>query len=663
MDLPAPNLFEDIPGLPIPDIVIMQNSVVNMSPIIPNHSPVPNLVSLCANMIAKQSNIPSLCKYLPEELKKTILIALEKQRNIPDDNTLNLLLPCNRRCLDLSNYPSIQSNTINRLLVYSKELLSSLILDGIQIERKENIIFDFSNIHFPKLQKISLNQTNITTNIILPIIQSSSNLISLSVQKCKYVNMSEIFKTLSVYCNSIKELKIGDNSNIIESELIQLVENIDLISLDIRSSSSWLSQDALKSMIPCCKNLKQLNMNEFYPLRDDVLIEIASTCSQLKSLSLVNCWNISDDSIIDISSKCKHMEELILDGCSSLSDKSFTEIADNLSLLRNLSFVDCELVTSEAKDLLTSKCSHLQQFEITESNISMISLSNCHDLREIKLKGNIHSFRSSSILELSKNCPMIHTISIENNRFLDSSTVLSIVKNWNTIKSLTLNNCLQLDDCAVLAIAKYCINLEELNLFGGNFSSKTFTSLISNLKQLKTINFGGCKKLSDDNLLLLGSNCPRLTSLNISGCTRLSTFGIEQFVKLSKNIQKFYTSDISNSVIQELLECYNLRSLSISNGTKLSDNYIEMLSELSCLRYLSIGHCKLSNNTVSNLVNKLQLEELRITDCPTITNDILPYLAYQSNCDSIHITGSQISPTKAKEYSLENKLHLIASAL
>jgi hypothetical protein len=142
------------------------------------------------------------------------------------------------------------------------------------------------------------------------------------------------------------------------------------------------------------------------------------------------------------------------------------------------------------------------------------------------------------------------------------------------LKSITLQNCPNLDIAALPDVEMYKVS--HLDISRNNKVCDQFLEDISTrFPNLTFLNLSDCRDISDDGLVNLSNSLcfTGLQSLILNGCDRLSDFGVaEALEKLVYRPAK-------------------LNSLSLSFCIKLTDNVIDVLTQIPSLLHLELAGC------------------------------------------------------------------------
>ncbi len=206
---------------------------------------------------------------------------------------------------------------------------------------------------------------------------------------------------------------------------------------------------------------------------------------------------------------------------------------------------------------------------------------------------------------LLKKSPQLQRLHLERLSSIELAAVLKEVGKY----------CLQLSELSLpelpgitqldLTLLQNCTRCSKLSL--GQCSAPIEQGLISWLKeaggQLKTLSLYRCLNVTENVLKCLSTSSPFLMSLNISGCPYLSGASLVHLDGLS--IQQLHMSEIE------------LTSDDVKNCSNLFSRLIE----------LSIGNCRLSDETCRLLAEKCpNMKKMNLRGNPQVSFESLQYL-------------------------------------
>ena len=202
---------------------------------------------------------------------------------------------------------------------------------------------------------------------------------------------------------------------------------------------------------------------------DNLLLENTT----FKTLVLSHCLGLDDERLIDLTRNSQHLEYLDITGCQQITEQSLRALASHCKELRTLKASRTEIVNTKKKTGPT-QTSRLLPFP----KLTTLHLSDC-----VRETVNRHILR---LTRLALDAPALETLKINNNP---------------SLRSVEL---------------PHSIKLTHLNLQ----QAEPLTQLkIPAEAQLITLNIGGCKQITEEQLTL---DSRLLLTLNLKGCSQLA---------------------------------------------------------------------------------------------------------------------------------------------
>jgi len=160
------------------------------------------------------------------------------------------------------------------------------------------------------------------------------------------------------------------------------------------------------------------------------------------------------------------------------------------------------------------------------------------------------------------------------------------------LKNLDLSFCPQVGPKIISAIAQFCHKIRNLNVNGCPGFDNECLLILTGCAELRHINFSECDTITDFGFSAMSTYLPQLHSVKCDGVIQLHDEAIEGIV---------------------LSKCDSLTDLQL-DGANLTDEGVQMLSELLYLRRLTIQYCdELSDDAISGFSQLRYLEELTLT--------------------------------------------------
>lgn len=351
----------------------------------------------------------------------------------------------------------------------------------------------------------------------------------------------------------------------------------------------------------------ELDFSDCYFITGHGLISLPSTVHTLK---LSCCRSLSDQGLLAIS-HCASLKHLQLCGCPQVSDTGLSALA-NLHQLEFLDLGGCTKITDDGLALTPLR------------RLKTLKVRHCHHLTDLSFLDQCTLLTS---LDLS------WCVSVTN----ESVTALSRL---HSLRHLNLRGCYQLTNEGLLCLASLRLNV--LNISGCVNLTLVGVSLAPTLQELYA---SGC-----DRLLNLDPLCvlTRLRKLHLDDCVRLDTLrplmsaptlqfmdlvgcvGITDLEPLS-SLHALTELRLTNcSAVTDLSPLKNLQALRVLyvQGCDIQDDSLRSLSNLTCLRELSLFGCsKITNAGLVGLENLTRLRRLDLSGCHRLTDAGLQALA------------------------------------
>ena len=646
-------------NLPVPEFNVDAEHVeMTHSPMysplpLPKVKEIPPLIHLCLRkflenplLVISQGNM------LPSRLKGQLLQLIETFR-VPSEGELVVLLNNEfTHSLDISKYPHITLPSLQRLVDSCFSTLQYLNLNNYHHQLDFTFPYELKGLF-----KLTVNNCKITNVFIESLLLHCPNLRSFSMNNITSKAFSSIFNVLRH--SKVRELDISklNVNNDEKNQIIDLCRTIQLVSLKC-SHSVWLHDEVLTNMLSGQPNLQQLDVAECYNLTDAAITEIIPLCPNIKSINLSNCWEITDKAVEMISQQCRNLEEIIIDGCTSLTDDSLSALAKNNSAhLINISFKDCESMTSSGICALLSRCKLLQKINLSSLSYEQTNLVEQlgNGVRELNFQGNEILLSKHELCQLAKTCPRIESFTISRNFFVSASAIKSIVKQWKDLRNLSMNYCIQVNDQVLHSVAKHC-NLKTLSLVGcSGVSDKALQRLIPFCEELESIDLSEVPNVSNKSVKLLAKHCPALQVAHFAGCKKVTSQALKELIRSCQKLTAFSCEKLSSTALTLLGNCQKLANLKIGDAGSITDEAIvEFSSQAKNLQELNIKHSEASSSAFSQCVeNCYALEYLYLSDCRNLDEAVLPALA-KSTIQSIFISQCNINISNISNFRENN---------
>jgi Leucine-rich repeat (LRR) protein len=264
-----------------------------------------------------------------------------------------------------------------------------------------------------------------------------------------YIPHDDLFKQVSLTCSSFRELSW--------KSLESYIFRNQMKELHTQNIFHFITQN--------CPHLKQISV---YSTVTDEVIDQLSVLDKLSELKLVRCGEFSEVSFKNISEKFKFLKHLTANRIKC--EKGIKHLS-TMEKLTSLQFTFCNVTILKELSCL----SHLQELDLSYSNVSKVDFSKLKNLKKLKISNsNIQMvwFRSmTGLKELDLSSSMIEG---------DYDSMVSL----NHLEKFNLQNCKDNGD----TIKKYLSTmqfLKELNISKYKIFSEAEMMEIIKLPSLK----------------------------------------------------------------------------------------------------------------------------------------------------------------------------------
>lgn len=460
------------------------------------------------------------------------------------------------------------------------------------------------------IKNLELKDCDIRERTFLHILNSCTDLESLSVTNCKELFMSANFtdegnNSICKTLDKLKGLNLSNNRYLTDSLFCRFTHSIHhLQELNLSDCPITFHTGLHKKFYPP----SSIKDGERYPPSESIL-----TFPYIKRF---------------IETKGNHINNLIFNN-TLIDGNALTAISELSNLkLKKLCLGSCDQLNTYGIISMTS----------SQKSLVYLNLSSCTRLNNEALESICKKLPNLESLAISK-CPkltnegLVHLALVEKLKFLDiarcpyvtSEGILNGICKIKDCKLISLNiSSLELDESVIIAIAENFKNLRILNM--SNCSSVTDTSIqaiFKNLTLLSELFIKGCKSLTD--AALTGMGMGKNTQSTSSPIPTRTINNSEKYLRISLQ------SKAEREIVQDAQRKNNIRLV--------CENYSEaIIGGFSLVRLKSLEHldlCGCNNITDVSLTyafHSKALKSLYLSDCQQVTHEGLKYLAENCPC-------------------------------
>lgn len=221
---------------------------------------------------------------------------------------------------------------------------------------------------------------------------------------------------------------------------------------------------------------------------------------------------------------------------------------------------------------------------------------------------------------------------------MDNELLKSLPKSLPSLTHLVLDGCQEIDDEGLQAVAQRCRQLRHLSLYWNVKGTDVgFCKILraQRGKDLHTVNFSGCKNLSDETVQRLA---PRSANIEVLDLTRCPL--------------------VTDSGVQLVCECFDkLRVLRLYAMAQLNPKAYGSLKRLVHLEELDLCGCRVQDEALTELLSAAapsKLHTLSITWCLNLTDAVVvavaracPVLSWLSLFGNMNFTAAALETLAA----------------
>jgi len=227
------------------------------------------------------------------------------------------------------------------------------------------------------------------------------------------------------------------------------------------------------------------------------------------------------------------------------------------------------------------------------------------------------------------------------------------VKQANDFELLTIKEILP---ALKLELQNRKITVKKIVASANLFQAHHF-SVFEDVEEVDLDGESNLESMTDHSLVFFSDGCPNLKSLNLTNSTKITDIGIKL---LAEGCHKLETLILNKCGISDLavesisMNCHNLRSISLNECMQVTNTAISSLQQ-GCpkLKYLSVDGCSMMTNTALKRAAKMScLEHLNVANCEEISDKGIKELA--EGCKSLlvlNIAGCKVTDAALKGFS------------
>ena len=336
----------------------------------------------------------------------------------------------------------------------------------------------------------------------------------------------------SIHERGIRKLRISEHRNNLEWVTRRFQS---LQGLDISGCQYTRDETLLKAFRKEMRDMRELNFSYCTGVTDLGVSSAVEKCPNLETLILQGCSNVHlNDATKWSLNHCKRLQTLTMAWCKQLNISSFRGLCDkekeeSLIQLKHLSLKDCDHVCDVC---LTYISDHLKTLE-------SLNISFCISVTDEGLEA------------VAKGLPKLTVLKLQAVDNISSNGLRHVANRCTGLKHLDIGFCDWVNDECLekLSNGKILDTLEQLNLACAHITDEGIRVIAESFLQLRYLNIGQCRDLTDQCLHHIRDNLVNLVSIDVYGChftestirnvwATLSNLKVVNSVMLSDNRQQ-----------------------------------------------------------------------------------------------------------------------------
>ncbi|KAG2614519.1 F-box/LRR-repeat protein 3-like isoform X1 [Panicum virgatum] len=421
-----------------------------------------------------------------------------------------------------------------------------------------------------KLTSLDLSYTMITKQSFLAIMKLP-NLQVLTLVGCIGID-DDALGSLDKECSkSLQVLDMSHCQNVTDVGVSSMVKSIpNLLELDL----SYCCHQVTPSMGRSLQKITKLRMLKLEGCKfmADGLKAIGSSCVSIRELSLSKCSGVTDTELSFAVSKLKNLLKLDITCCRNITDVSVAAITSSCTSLISLRMESCSHVSSGALQLIGKNCSHLEELDLTDSDLDdegLKALAGCSNLSSLKI-GICLRISDEGLTYIGKSCPKLRDIDLYRCGGISDDGVIQIAQGSPMLASINLSYCIEITDRSLMSLSK-CTKLNTLEIRGcPKVSSAGLSEIAMGCRLLSKLDIKKCFQINDVGMLYLSqfSHCLRQINLSYCSVTDIGLLSLSSICGL-QNMTIVHLAGITpNGLTAALMVCGGLTKVKLHEAFK-----------------------------------------------------------------------------------------------
>lgn len=369
-----------------------------------------------------------------------------------------------------------------------------------------------------KLTSLDLSYT-MTTKDSLPSIMKLPNLQELTLVGCIGIDDGALVSLERECSKSLQVLDMSQCQNITDVGVSSILKSVpNLLELDLSYCCP-----VTPSMVRNFQKLPKLQALKLEGCKfvANGLKAIGTSCVSLRELSLSKSSGVTDTELSFVVSRLKNLLKLDITCCRSITDVSLAAITSSCTSLISLRMESCSHVSSGALQLIGKHCSHLEELDLTDSDLDdegLKALARCSELSSLKI-GICLKISDEGLSHIGRSCPKLREIDLYRCGGLSDDGIIQIAQGCPMLESINLSYCTEITDRSLISLSK-CAKLNTLEIRScPSVSSIGLSEIAMGCRLLSKLDIKKCFGINDVGMLYLSQFAHCLRQINLSYCS------------------------------------------------------------------------------------------------------------------------------------------------
>ncbi|CAM8965842.1 unnamed protein product [Rhodiola kirilowii] len=374
--------------------------------------------------------------------------------------------------------------------------------------------------------------------------------------------------------------------------------------------------------------LKEVVLVRTTGLRQAGLEMLIRACGNLESIDVSHCLEFGDRECTALALG-GGLREVKMDKCLNVTDVGLVKVAVGCPKIEQLSLKWCLEITDMGIDLLVRKCAGLKSLDISYLQVTNESLRSISSLQKLEDLGMVKCpFVDDAGLEfLGKGCPLLQTVNISRCKSISTSGLNSLIGGHNRLTQLVAGYGVHELSPTFLTLLSNLKNLKSIRIDGARVCESYLQTICENGKSLTEVGLSKCKGVTDSGIIHLVSCCINLRIVDLTCCDNVTDAAVSAVANSCRNLTCLKLEACQLITLRSLQSIGShsmlLKEIDLTDCCGVNDKGLSYLSKCSELGSLKLGLCaNISDRGLSSIAsNCSKIYELDLYRCAGIGDD------------------------------------------